>query len=281
MKKYSFLFSLKLIPVLLLMCIVAVGQDGTTKSGCGGNKPKPAADSSALESRRWSLTEINGTKTESTKAFVEFNIAEKRIAGNAGCNRMFGKFEINGEAIKFSGIGSTKVFCAQEGVMKLESDFLKALENTTRFAQQGDTLNFYAADNLILKFSGTPKSSSDTDNSTAVRLEDKKWILATIAGKAVPKLENAPFLVFDKQKAGAGGNSGCNSFGGSYKSEGDKISITEIISTQIACEDERGNIEREFFDNLRKVNRFEIKAGKLNLYASETLLLTFDAGEKS
>jgi heat shock protein HslJ len=41
------------------------------------------------------------------------------------------------------------------------------------------------------------------------------------------------------------------------------------------------NIEREFFDNLQKAKRFEIKAGKLNLYESDLLLLTFGAQEEN
>ena len=84
-----------------------------------------------------------------------------------------------------------------------------------------------------------------------------------------------------KEKHSAGGNSGCNSFGGSYKTDANKISITEIIQTFIACEDERGNVERGFLGVLPKANRFEIKAGKLNLYEGDRLLLTFDAQTKN
>ena len=294
MNKKSVLFLSKLFLILVLTGNITTAQNGDTpkSSGCGGNSKTKTnvaksntnvskTNANDLDSRRWNLIEINGGGVESSKAFVEFVSAEKRFAGNAGCNRMFGKLETNGNEIKLSGIGTTKIFCSAEDVMKLEGDFIKALERTTRFEQKGETLDFYAGNNLILKFSEVAKTVSDGENSNTVKLEDKKWILASIAGKPLPKIETVPFLVFDKQKGSAGGNSSCNSFGGSYKTEGDKISITEIISTFIACGDERMNIEREFLGGLQKATRFEIKAGKLNLYEGDTLLLAFDAKEKS
>lgn len=239
-----------------------------------------------LESRRWQLIEINGEKVENTAPFVEFNQAEKRFAGRAGCNRMFRKFETDADKIKLFGIGTTKIFCSKEGVMKLEGDFTKTLEQATRFERRGETLNLYAGNNLTLKFSGTAKNASGENtsgenNSGEILLEDKKWTLAAIAEKPLPKLEKTPFLIFDQQKQSAGGDTGCNSFGGSYKIEANKISIAEIISTMRACvEDERMNVEREFLGGLQKTNRFEKKGGKLNLYEGDKLLLTFDAQVK-
>jgi heat shock protein HslJ len=113
-------------------------------------------------------------------------------------------------------------------------------------------------------------------------LEDKKWILVSIAGNALPELQNPPELIFNRQKASAGGDSGCNFYGGSYKTAGNKIAITKIVHTLRACaEEERMNIERELLDNLKRINRYEIKAGKLNLYRGVRLLLSFEAVAKT
>lgn len=151
MNNKRILFLSKLFLILVLSGNLLIAQDGASvKSGggCGGGKSKNKANVSNtnisntnisnanvfntnandLDARRWNLTEINGGEVKSWKAFIEFVSAEKRFAGNAGCNRMFGKFEMKGNEIKLSGIGATKMFCSQEGVMKLESDFVKALE---------------------------------------------------------------------------------------------------------------------------------------------------------
>jgi heat shock protein HslJ len=116
-------------------------------------------------------------------------------------------------------------------------------------------------------------SSFPTDQ---LRLEDRKWILASLNGSAIPKVEQEAFLVFDPAKGSAGGDTSCNAYGGSYKVNGNKISITQIISTMRACiEDERMNIERGFLDGLRSADRYEIKADELMLYRRNKLMLTF------
>lgn len=306
MNKKRVLFLSKLFLILVLTGnITLTAQDGTGEKsgGCGGGggKSKTKANISNanvsnanisnpgandLDARRWNLIEISGGAVERSKAFVEFDSAQKRFSGNAGCNRMFGKFETSGNEIKFSGIGATKMFCSEEGAMKLETDFIKSLETATRFEKTGDTLIFYAGENPVLKFSGAAKNTnsdanSGNENSNVVKLEDKKWILTAIAEKPLPKIEKEPFLVFNPEKDSAGGYSGCNSFGGGYKTDGDKISVTEIVQTFIACEDERGTVERQFLDSLQKANRFEIKAGKLNLSEGSRPLLSFEAREKN
>lgn len=290
MKRTVFLLQLFLVLILTGNLTTAQNAASAKSGGCGGgpSKTKVAANSSSnpnfgeLDSRRWSLTEIGGTRVESSNAFIEFNSAEKRFTGNAGCNQMFGKFETNGGEMNFSGIGTTRMFCSEEGVMKLESDFTKALEKATRFEINGEVLNVFAGNDLILKFSGITKDPSGNTSSNNVTLEDRKWVLISVGDKAVSKIETSPFLIFNKQKLSVGGDTGCNSFGGSYKTEDNKISFIEIISTMRACiEDERMEIERGFLGGLQTANRFEIKNGKLNLYQGERLLVIFEGRDKN
>jgi len=223
---------------------------------------------------RWQLTEINGQKIYNSKAF--FEASKSKISGNAGCNRMFGEVNLakNG-TIDFSRIGSTRMFCSEKGVMRLESDLLKALDKATSYRQNGNNLSLYSGRRVILKF-----KVSETSNSGA-KLEDKKWVLETVKNRSLPKVETVPFINFDSAKKSAGGNTGCNSFGGSYESNGATIRIFDLISTMRACiEDERMNVEREFKDGLQNADRFEISNGKLKLYRNKTLLLTFRGEEK-
>ena len=232
-----------------------------------------------LSARRWDLTEINGNRVYSSKAYLEIDGSQSRFTGNAGCNRMFGSVSVNGRNIDFGAVGTTKMFCSGNGVMKLEADFTRALERVTRFEKTGNTLSLYTRNRLVLKFKGTGKSNPD-DNSAA-RLEDKKWVLESIKGRSLPRIETLPFINFDKSKGSAGGNTGCNVFGGNYSATRDTIEITNLVSTMRACiEDERMTIERQFKNGLENANRFEIKGGKLNLYQNRILLLTFRAENK-
>lgn len=232
-----------------------------------------------LDDRRWELTEINGSRVYSSKAFLEIANSDTSFSGNAGCNRMFGDVSITGRNINFGTVGLTRMFCGERGVMKLETDFTRALERVTRFERTGNNLSLYARNRLVLKFKGAAKSS-DEDNSV-VRLENRKWILESIKNRRLPKMEMIPFINFDKSKMSAGGNTGCNVFGGNYSVTRDRVAITNIISTMRACiEDERMGVEREFKNALENANRFEIAGGKLNLYRNRVLLLTFRAEAK-
>ncbi len=232
-----------------------------------------------LNDKRWELTEINGSRVDSSKAFLEIADSNTRFSGNAGCNRMFGDVSVSGKNINFGSVGLTRMLCNERGVMRLETDFTRALERVTRFEKTGNNLSLYARNRLVLKFKGTAKSN-DEDNSV-IRLENRKWVLETIKTRRLPKVEMIPFINFDKSKLSAGGNTGCNVFGGNYSTTRDTIAITNVISTMRACiEDERMSVEREFKNALENANRFEIAGGKLNLYRNKVLLLTFRAENK-
>lgn len=97
----------------------------------------------------WSLTEMMGKPVvlapDTKMVFVRFNSKDNRIDGNAGCNNMFGKFELgDNERIKVSGLGSTKMAC--EGTrMEIENNFMKVLEMADSYFIKGDTLQLFKA----------------------------------------------------------------------------------------------------------------------------------------
>lgn len=230
-----------------------------------------------LTTAAWSLTELNGRQVRSSKAFVSFDSSKNGFSGNAGCNPMFGAFSTRGSSIKFSGIGITKMFCGQPGVMNVETGFIGALRNATRYSITGDTLRIYSGRRQVLKFQRLYPTLTGAPVSD-MKLEDRKWMLESPKSKASPQ---GAFVVFDKAKGSAGGNTSCNVFGSSYKTAGLNIAITETISTMRACvEDDRMNVEREFLDGLQKADRFDINGGKLFLYQGQKLLLTFKGQNK-
>jgi heat shock protein HslJ len=264
MKQNYFKTGLKLFVIIGILSLGVFAQ---------GNRRNDLSD------KRWELTEINGSRVYSSRAHLEIADSDTRFSGNAGCNRMFGTVSITGRNITFGNVGLTRMFCGERGVMKLETDFTRALERVTRFERTGNNLSLYARNRLVLKFKGAAKSN-DEDNSTA-RLENRKWVLETIKNRRLPKVEVQPFISFDKSKMSAGGNTGCNVFGGKYSVTRETIAITDLISTMRACiENEGMNVEREFTGALRDANRFEISGSRLNLYRNRVLLLSFRAEAK-
>lgn len=226
----------------------------------------------------WELTRLNGRNMPDSNALINFDSARKGISGNAGCNRMFGSYSVNGRSIKFSKIGTTKMFCAKPGVMKEEADFTRALSAATRYSISGNRLRIYSGRREVLEFERQLPGISLMSDSLA----RKKWYLDGQKAPRAGASKDSAFIVFDKEKGSAGGNTGCNVFGGSYKVDNDQaISITEVISTMRACiEDDRMNVERKFLSGVRDATRYHIENDKLSLYNGRTLLLTFTGYDK-
>jgi len=158
-----------------------------------------------------------------------------------------------------------------------ESTFLKALEDATRYSQTNGTLRLMdRRGRTVLRLTRVRN-----EQPTLGRLQDRKWVLEQIKGRQTFVPLPYAFVNFDAQKGSAGGNSGCNVFGGNYKASGSSITISNIISTMRACiEDDKMAVERDMLDGLRVARRFDIRDGRLFLYRGNDLLLTFRGENK-
>ena len=124
---------------------------------------------------------------------------------------------------------------------------------------------------LIVFGSCTHKGANESS------LYDTKWYLVKIhQGSAAEEITvKKAYITFSKEKKNAGGNGSCNMFGGTLAVDGDKMSITQIISTKMYCEGVQ-QTENSFFIELEKVNRYEIKNDMLFLYRDKELWLEFE-----
>lgn len=81
----------------------------------------------------WVLESVNNKPIDKEKfknkiPSLEFNLAEKRVSGNGGCNIFSGQIELLGKKIKFGNLASTMMACED---MKFETVYLKGLTNHT------------------------------------------------------------------------------------------------------------------------------------------------------
>ncbi|MGA7243116.1 MAG: META domain-containing protein [Terracidiphilus sp.] len=94
-----------------------------------------------LSGSEWLLDDLAGSAADHGQATLTFPEAGK-VAGNASCNRFFASAEINGNAIKLGGMGSTRMACP-EPVMKQEAKYLEALQAAERFEWKDPYLLIY------------------------------------------------------------------------------------------------------------------------------------------
>jgi len=233
--------------------------------------------------REWRLTYLIGVDLRTKSPSLRIDADGKRFSGNTSCNIMNGSVNIGRGSITFNAIITTKRACTIQ-TAKIESGILSALGRVNRFKASQNHLRIYAGNRLLMQFEAMPPSNIDDEAKPVadqLGLEDRKWILESIADAPIPKVQEDAFINFNPEKGSAGGNTSCNAFGGSYSTEGNKVRIFEIISTMRACiEDERMNIERAFLDGLRETDRYEIRGDKLMLYRRDKLLLTFRGRKK-
>lgn len=231
---------------------------------------------SAVGGVRWELTELNGKHVVNSRAFIEFDESAGRLSGNAGCNRIFGSYKLQGTRFKAGNVGTTRMACPGNGIARQEAAFLEALKNADRLRKNGATLTLRDAGDRVLKFQRAKRNGAENGDLTS-----KKWMLRSINGKAVDLKKNAPFLNFDAEKGSAGGNSGCNAFGGDYSVTGSSIKFGDMIQTMMACEHEgRMEIERGFMNGLRNANRFDLRGNRLTLYRGNREMLVFEGVSK-
>lgn len=108
--------------------------------------PRPTAPPDAtLANTYWRLTRL-GTEALAADdvrrepALVLRDVDGRRgWSGTVGCNRLVGRFEVSGDAIRFSGGASTRMACPPPFEDR-ERDLLEALERTTTFRIEGDRL---------------------------------------------------------------------------------------------------------------------------------------------
>lgn len=237
------------------------------------------AQASQLRGSEWRLIEANGKATPRTSATLEFDNSGSRFTGNTGCNQMSGNAVINGRQIDLRAIATTRRACKMVAGSLTENAYLKALRETTRFRIDGNTLGLYdRRGKVVLRYA----RSAGEGPGDAARLDDRKWVLQQIKNRQTFVPIRGAFLNFDGGKMSAGGNTGCNVFGGNYAlGPNGRIDITNVISTMRACE-EGGKmaVEREMLEGLREANRFDIEGGMLKLYRNRELLLTFRGERK-
>jgi len=123
------------------------------------------------------------------------------------------------------------------------------------------------------------KSAKET-MKTATPLFNTKWSLKKIYTDGKEEtVSTKAFIRFDKEKGSAGGNGSCNSFGSTATINSNEVSIKNIFSTKMYCEEVQ-QIENKFIGSLEKVTRYEIKDKSLFLYNDKNLLLEFIAAEE-
>ncbi len=139
---------------LCVLFIAAVGCSASKRSAPEGAVPL------GLIGTTWQLVDFGPDETELTapegQPITATFTTEGRLAGTAGCNRYFGRYEQDGTAIAIAEIGSTRMMCP-DSLMEAERRFLAALDAVDRWERRGGRLVLMnAQEEPLLRFAVQP-----------------------------------------------------------------------------------------------------------------------------
>lgn len=123
---------------------------------------------------------------------------------------------------------------------------------------------------IVMLLSACGGGGSDQPN-----LEGVTWELTAINGNE-PIEGTRPTLQFGNGQVS--GNAGCNSFGGEYEIQGDKIGFGALVQTEMFCMEPEGVMDQEstYLGMLGNAVTFEVGGGVLTIVTGPGESLTFE-----
>lgn len=114
----------------------------------------------------------------------------------------------------------------------------------------------------------TPTIAAVEPGGPANALENTEWTLISYGppGAETPVIESSgPSLQFEAENR-AGGYAGCNTYGGSYRVDGDSLSFSDIFRTLMACQDQAiMQQEDRYLEALQTTGEFDIDGDRLTI----------------
>lgn len=133
---------------------------GAGPSACALGPEETGGAEAPLYERTWVAEEVRGLPVSPEVTSSLQVAADGKVSGNAGCNGYFGSVIIDGAAMSFGNLGSTKIACP-EPAMSQENRLLGALDGTRGYRLRGDSLWLLdGAGDTLVRFRAAPTEST-------------------------------------------------------------------------------------------------------------------------
>jgi heat shock protein HslJ len=100
----------------------------------------------------WKLTALRGQPVSvaagQREPHLVLQVKPERVAGFAGCNRLMGAYQVNGDQLRFTGIASTRMACVSGAAT--EQAFLDALAQVLRWRIDAEMLELFNAQGQVV-----------------------------------------------------------------------------------------------------------------------------------
>jgi len=227
----------------------------------------PAQSGGGLTGKVWALTELMGKPTVAGTGISAQFSSDGKISGSAGCNRYSGTYTVSGNSITISSSIATTMMMCDDAIMQQESAYLKALPEAKTYAVQGDQFTLTGADKTNLAiYKAQSQDLPGTSWEATGYNNGKQAVTGMLTGTTLT-------AVFGKDGS-LSGNSGCNTYSGAYKLNGDQITIGPLASTMMACNEPAGVMEQEaqYLAAIQSAATYQIEGNVMQLRTKDDAL---------
>jgi heat shock protein HslJ len=253
---------------------VHTGDDGNQMLLCEDNQPTNLADAGAGAAPQPSPSPAPGA--------VAPNPASRALADKAR-QMLVQELGVDASAVTLQRVEAVEwrdssLGCPQPGMNYLQvitPGYLIVLE------AQGRSYEYHTNKSDRVVRCDQPQAPAGGAASDTSPLANTSWKLESLGDPGAPTAalpDAAVTLTFDGAKEAIGGNSGCNSYGGTYQVDGAKLTFGQIVGTLMACASQPVmQQESQYQQALAKVSQYTIDGDRLELTYDGTKVLRFRA----
>ena len=188
--------------------------------------------------------------------YADAEFTANKISGFSGCNNYNARYRSGGRTLFISQPSVTLMACA-EASMTFEQTYLQLLDSSRFYTANRQSLTIYdSIGSTVLVFDAAPRnpllgkwqvdSFETAPNSVSAVLPDTDIDVAFGIGSV-------------------GGFAGCNSFSGTYGTNGNVVRIGRLATTRVACAQEIMDQETAFLEALQGAALIDTRATSVNL----------------
>jgi heat shock protein HslJ len=260
-----------LVPLLIIGGCARTAGDGSGGTGPGapgsGNTPAPGGGTALPAGRTFigtAVTEAGKPRPLVPGTRIEFQVFdERRIGMRAGCNSVGGDARLDGGRLRVGGLSTTEIGCdpALHAQDRWLADFVQA---GPAWRLAGDELTL-THDDVEIRL--TDREIAEPD----LALTGTKWVVDTIltgsgtdqSASSVPAGVEA-HLTFGADGS-VRGSTGCNALTAQATVAGDQITVSDPVTTRMACDGPAGELERIMLTLLGQPVTYRTDADRLTL----------------
>lgn len=257
-----------LASALMVMTVLAAACGGSADEGDAGDGGGRVGNSMADLSGRQFVSESVEEAGEprplvpSTEIFLTFDEGDRNVGASAGCNSFSGLYEVDAGRLVVDEMGGTEMGC-DEARHAQDQWLVELLMSDPAFELAGDHLTLTAGATVVVLLD---REVADPDRP----LTGTTWVLDTMVKGEVastPPTGTRASIAFDDDGTFSV-ETGCNTGGGRYTLEGDRVTFTSYETTLMACKDEREALEAHMLGLLEAGEvRVEVEAAHLTIDA--------------